>query len=97
MPVMNPQKRFIRRSRYLMSLSFYCSVYCGLYLGKDCAWREHFAVFVRAVDADELRVALALLPVDVAYLDLELDVGLVDVLCALEVLSVLSASLALEL
>ena len=87
-PVMNPQKRFMRRSIYAMSLSAEVLVYNVLDLGKDCARRQHFAIFVGTVDPDELRVEPALLPVNVPDTLLELDVGLVDVL---------SATLALEL
>ena len=96
-PVMNPQKRFMRRSIYAMSLSAEVLVYNVLDLGKDCARRQHFAIFVGTVDPDELRVEPALLPVNVPDTLLELDVSFVDVLPAFEIIPVLSAALALEL
>ena len=73
------------------------AVYNFFHFGKYLAWREHLAPIIRAVDADELRVEFALLSVDVAYSFLELDVCLVDVLCAFEVVSVGAASIAAEL
>ena len=80
-----------------MSLSFYCCVHCGLDLCKNRVRRQHLTVFIRTIYAYELRVAFALLPVDVAYLDLELNVRFMDVLSTFKILSVCSATLALEL
>ena len=64
-------------------------------LCKNFARRHHHSIFVRAVDAYELRVKLALSAVDGAYSLLKFDICFVDILCTLEVVSVCSASLAL--
>jgi hypothetical protein len=87
----------MRWKMYFICISADVHVHYFLDFGKDCSRRQHLTVFVRAVDADELRVELALLPVDVPYAFLELYVGFMDVLAAFEIVSVLSSALALEL
>ena len=59
-------------------------------LGEDVVRREHQAVLVGAVDADEMRVAGGFGAVQVPDRLLEADVRLVDVLAAVQVVAVLA-------
>ena len=77
-------------------LLYYC-VYYFLYLGKDCARRKHFTIFIRTVYPYEFRVKLALSSIDGSDTFLEFDVSLMDVLTAFQVVSVSSSSLTLQL
>ena len=94
---MNPQNLLDFEYSLVKKLSAGILVYSFLDLCKYCVRREHVPVFVRAVDADELRVDLALLPVNFTYAFLELDICLMYILGSFQIIPVSASSLALEL